>query len=51
MKYSDLIWRWIFQVNEDLNSEISSTPANIEGPGRILYANLQLLKIVTTGEL
>lgn len=40
-----------FQANEDLSAEISSTPANIKEPGRILCVNLQSLKTVTTEEL
>jgi len=34
--------------SEDLDSEVSSTPANTEEPGRILCVNLQSLKIVPT---
>lgn len=40
-----------FQANEDLDSEVSSTSANTEEPGRIFGVNLQSLKIVPTEEL
>lgn len=40
-----------FWANEDLDSEVSSTPANTEEPGRILCVNLQSVKIVPTQEL
>lgn len=39
------------QANEDLDSKVSSTPANAEEPRLILCVNFQSLKIVPTEEL